>query len=87
MRSVTRGLTFTAIMKSAPICLTVSTGTGVVSPPSTRYLSPRLATLNMPGTEIVARSASGTDPVVMTISSPVSMSVATQANGILRSEK
>ncbi len=55
------------------------TGTGLVRPPSTST-RPLLRTgVKMPGTEMLARTASITSPVVMTTSSPVTMSVATAA--------
>ena len=83
--SDTSGITFTAMMKSAPICRRTLTGTGFTSPPSDRYLFLHLTTVNIAGREILALTASSTGPLSNTTSSPVSISVATQAKGISRS--
>ena len=80
-------MTFTPTTYSAPISRQVLTGTLLTSPPSTRYRPRTLTGVKMPGTEMLARTAVITGPVRITTYWPCTMSVATQAKGIFKSEK
>ena len=75
----------TAITTSAPSARATLTGTGLTRPPSTSR-RPLLRTgVTMPGTAMLARTASVSSPLRATTSAPVSQSVATAAKGSARS--
>ncbi len=76
-----------AITTSAPIARTTSTGTLLVTPPSTSR-RPSISTAeNRLGIAMLARSARARSPPSRTTISPVEMSVATARNGTGSSSK
>ena len=69
------------LVRSAPMARATLTGTGLTSPPSTR-MRPLLRTgVTMPGTAMLARTASVSSPAVAATDSPVMRSAATAAKG------
>ena len=80
-------VTSTPMMMSAPISFSTSAGKLFTKPPSTNNLSPIATGENRPGMDMLARIAVGTLPLRSTTSSPVIISVATQAKGMGRSLK
>ena len=73
---------FTAITMSAPIAFTTSIGRLLTMPPSPSSRPLTSNGSNRPGTDMLARIATYSGPRSNTISSPVTMSVATARNGM-----
>ncbi len=72
----------TAITIFAPMPLTASTGIFSSMPPSTRTILSNLTGVKTPGKDIVARIATGNEPLANTTESPLTRSIATQRKGI-----
>ena len=74
----------TAITTSAPSWRAASTGTGLTTPPSTKWDLPMAAGWNTPGTLLDARTAWPVLPCENTMRSPSSSRVATATKGLAR---